>query len=80
MMYALWAVNSETYFSYGGKVLLHQDPAELAYLFPALRDQIRKVEFPLGRPWMYWRDHPQWKSKLEVLEEGKKQWQDLAQP
>lgn len=79
-MYAIWAENSQTWFTYGGKILLHNDPAELAYLFPRLKDKIQKVTFPIGRPWMLFTDHPQWVSKLDLIQEGRKQWLDQMRP
>lgn len=44
--------------SYGGRVLVHDDRAELEYLFPTAR-VVRLSDGELGQPTMSIKDHPQ---------------------
>ncbi|WP_328339543.1 hypothetical protein [Micromonospora sp. NBC_00421] len=43
--------------SLGGAVLVHDDPAEMAWLMPTMR-VIRLPKADMGRPLMRLRDHP----------------------
>lgn len=80
-MFALWGENSQTYITYHGRILLHQNYNELRYMTQGFGTcKIVEVKFPLGRPWMFWQEHPSWMSRLELEEARRKEWLDQAQP